>query len=161
MDLISLIQTLGRGFYNLEFVDDECGKIFLGDLTELEIIYYSFLEKESENNIFSMDEKCEVDEILSDLKRMLQEKECGIEEHFCPSCGFDLSDSNVWYVLLDTRVFCPCCGLKFGRVPPPIPEVREIRDRWLMHPEFWHVQKAKPEEWNIEGQMENIPKEYV
>ena len=161
IELMDLIYGLERALNSLESIDDKWKKAFLNDWIELEIINSYVLERNQENIIPNNEEKNEITEILLKLKKKVQEKEAIIEEHFCPSCGIDISDSSVWENLLIEYIFCPCCGLKVGRGSPSIQEVHEKRDRWLLHPEFWHDQKTKPDEWNIEKQMEHIPIEYM
>ena len=161
IELMDLIQSLERALSSLESIDNEWKKAFLNDWIELEIIHSYILERDKENIIANNEEKNDISNILFELKKKIKEKEATIEEHFCPSCGIDISDSCVWENLSVEYVFCHCCGLKIGRESSSIQEVHEKRDQWLLHPEFWHDQKTKPDEWNIEKQMENIPIDYM
>ena len=161
IEFMDLIQRLERTLNSLETIDGEWKRAFLSDWIELEIINSYILERNQENTIPNNEEKNEISEILFKLKKKILEKEATMDMHFCPSCGIDISDSCVWDNLSIEYVFCHCCGLKVGRGSPSIQEVHEKRDRWLLHPEFWHDQKTKPDEWNIEKQIEHIPIEYM
>jgi len=161
IELMELIQTLEGAFNCLESVDNNWKKLVLGDWIELEIILSSVLERDYERMVIIKEEKLEIDEILSSLKDKIQKRKDAIEEHYCPSCGMDLSDSSAWDTESIEYDHCPCCGLKFSRKPSLLGEVCEKRDRWLLHPDFWHNQKEKPDEWNIEKQMEHIPRDYM
>ena len=111
--------------------------------------------------ICTTEEDANVREYLVPMREILIKIKDSIEEHFCPSCGADLSDSYVWSTTEESNDLCYCCGLKFDRHPPLLQEVKAARDRWLQHPEYWKEPAAKPENWKIEDQMGNIPGSYL
>ena len=159
-DLMSVIEALELGTRSLDSVGSEWKRqIFLG-WVDLEFLCSSILERDEGNRVSTEKEKFEIQDILVSLEKILSQINSSIEEHYCPSCGADLSDSDVWTKNGESNDVCYCCGLSFNRHPPVLTAVKAARDHWLLHPKFWKEPSALPEDWRIEDQMSNIPPEY-
>ena len=155
------VQNLELGIRSLDSVSDDRKEIIFNEWLELEIAYSTILERIESKEAPTREEALMVRDILTSIKSMLNDEDKIIEEHFCPSCGADLSDSSVWSTKKESSDFCYCCGLKFNRQRPTVDEVKSVRDRWLLHPEFWKESNVRPDNWKIEDQISNIPEEYL
>ena len=160
-DLMILVQTLELGTRSLDSVSNDWKKRIFEEWIELEIIYSTLLERDGLKTVPTNEEAIKIDSILISIKKILNEINETFEMHFCPSCGADLSDSPVWFSKKNLNDSCYCCGFGFGRQPPIPHEVKVARDRWLLHPEFWKEPSARPDNWKIENQMDNIPGAYL
>ena len=160
-DLLTLCQALELGARSLSSIGLDWKKKILEEWVELEIVYSDILERDEKNMTSTKKEDSTICNILASIKGVLDTIDASIMEHFCPSCGADLSDSSVWYRMEKSGDVCYCCGFKFDRRDPLIDEVRLARDRWLLHPEFWKDPTLKPDHWKIEDQICNIPGEYL
>jgi hypothetical protein len=160
-DLTSVTDVLEQGTQNLDTVDAEWKKQIFGEWIELEILCSIILERDDKNAVPTEKEKSAIQETLVSIEKILSQINSSIEEYYCPSCGADLSDSDVWTKTEESNDICYCCGLSFNRQPPSLTAVKAARDQWLLHPEFWKEPSALPEDWRIEDQMDNIPLAYL
>lgn len=160
-DLLTLSQVLEIGARSLDSIGLDWKKKILEEWVELEIVYSDILERDELNMTITEKENSTICDTLSSIKGVLDTIDASITEHFCPSCGADLSDSSVWYTEEKSNDFCYCCGFRFDRQVPLIDEVKLARDHWLLHPEFWKEPNLKPDHWKIEDQICNIPSEYL
>jgi hypothetical protein len=158
--LLGVIQVIELSTRRLDSVGSEWKKQIFGEWVDLEFLCSIILERNDENMVPTEKEKSAIQETLVSIEKILSQISSSIEEHYCPSCGADLSDSDVWTKTEESNDICHCCGLSFNRHPPALTVVKAARDRWLLHPEFWKEPSALPEDWRIEDQMSNIPPEY-
>ena len=159
-DLMSVIEVLELGTRSLVSVDSEWKKQIFGEWVELEFLCSIILKRDEENMVPTEKEKSAIQDALVSIEKILSQISSSIEEHYCPSCGADLSDSDVWVKTGVSNDVCYCCGLSFNLQPPVLTAVKAARDQWLLHSEFWKEPSALPEDWRIEDQMSNIPPEY-
>jgi hypothetical protein len=80
----------------------------------------------------------------------------------CRVCGLAQSDPP-WGEDGETPTFniCPCCGVEFGYEDSTLFSIRNYRSSWLEGGAQWHVPKAKPQDWRLDEQLNQIPPEYV
>lgn len=100
--------------------------------------------------------------------------------YICPICGLNL-DFIPWDKGADSQEICPCCGNQFGytdAAPTPdgvIKRWRERRSEWIASGMKWgwsiqdnktieeltgEPDDRKPQNWNPNEQLKNIPEEY-
>lgn len=110
-----------------------------------------------DSNIVDLD-KDYIARTLHGLKSYLDHEKQDIVLGYCKVCGNDIScQKNV----SKTERICDCCGTNLNDNNVDIENLRQCRNFWIRHPDRWHNQKAKPEDWKLEDQMEHIPKEYL
>jgi hypothetical protein len=126
-----------------------------------EAIYGAIEWKEDVVESYSLSDSIAIKKIIHELKKEIEEKLNSLTLSYCPSCGYDTSDSKLWTDLSLKTDFCDCCGLEFGLDGAPLDIIRKYRDVWLTHPLLWHNPKVLPKDWKIEDQMEHIPLEYL
>ncbi len=59
------------------------------------------------------------------------------------------------------EVICPCCGIEFGYEDSTQFGVFAAREKWKKSGCKWFFPKQKPEHWDVERQLKNIPTEYL
>lgn len=81
----------------------------------------------------------------------------------CRVCGLCSEDFFPWGEDGNTPSFeiCFCCGTQFGYEDNNIDAIHAYRGKWIENGAKWHDPKMKPENWSLEEQLENIPKEYL
>ena len=81
--------------------------------------------------------------------------------HYCRVCGL-LCDTNQWGDDggLPSYDICDCCGVEFGYEDYTLDSIRKYRDNWRKNGAKWFNPKAKPDNWSLQEQMNNIPVEY-
>ncbi len=72
--------------------------------------------------------------------------------HISPPWGFDGSTPNY--------NICECCGVEFGYEDCLVKSVKQYRIRWLEGGCKWWSRKHKPENWDLETQLKNIPNQF-
>jgi len=78
-------------------------------------------------------------------------------ETICRVCGMDY-DTPTWHSENDASFdICNCCGVEFGVQDSTLESVREYRENWIRDGATWFSPKLKPENWNLEKQLKNIP----
>lgn len=83
------------------------------------------------------------------------------KKHNCRVCGFYMEDlpwgddGNC-----PSYEICPCCGVEFGNEDYTIESTKKYREDWIKGGASWFEKKGKPENWNLEVQLKNIPDEY-
>jgi len=84
-------------------------------------------------------------------------------EKICRVCGLEYNDNDVRDEFGEaTFNICDCCGVEFGYEDINIKTILKYRYYWLNELKGrWFSPKDKPNEWNINKQLENIPKEYI
>lgn len=81
--------------------------------------------------------------------------------HECRVCGC-YSEYFPWGEDGKSPTFqlCPCCGVQFGKEDLTLESIKEYRDGWISKGGKWFVKNEKPESWDVEAQMKNIPDEF-
>lgn len=84
-----------------------------------------------------------------------------MEEHNCRICGLYIEEEP-WGKdgKCPTYEICPCCGVEFGNEDYTIKSAIEYRNQWVENGYKWFNVKEKPENWNVENQMLDIPNKY-
>jgi len=59
-----------------------------------------------------------------------------------------------------TYHICPCCGVQFGKEDISLESIKKYRDEWITKGGIWFVKNKKPDGWNMEIQMKNIPEKF-
>ncbi|MGN6293494.1 MAG: hypothetical protein ACTHMV_12190 [Chitinophagaceae bacterium] len=85
-----------------------------------------------------------------------------MNEHNCRVCGLYITESP-WGMDGESPTYeiCPCCGVEFGNEDYTIEATRRYRQKWLDKGGDWFNLKEKPEVWDKEEQMKDIPEEFV
>jgi hypothetical protein len=52
--------------------------------------------------------------------------------------------------------FCECCGVEFGYGDSSYEGVKRWRRRWLSQGAKWREPEARPSDWNVVEQLENV-----
>ncbi len=78
----------------------------------------------------------------------------------CRVCGYLQSDSPRDENNNPSWIICDCCGLEVGYHYITIEAIRANRKEWIENGSKWFFPKKKPADWNLEEQLEQIPKEY-
>ena len=76
---------------------------------------------------------------------------CGLKQEYAP-WGED--ENNPSFNI------CDCCGVEFGYEDRLKKSIQEYRTNWLNNGAKWHNLKEKPENWNLEEQLKQIPQKY-
>ena len=79
----------------------------------------------------------------------------------CRVCGF-YEEEYPWGEdgKSPTYQICPCCGIQFGKEDITLEEIKKYRNDWVAKGCKWFVKGEKPEKWNVEIQMKNIPEKF-
>ena len=77
---------------------------------------------------------------------------CGLEQRFFP-----------WGEDGQTPTFdiCSCCGVEFGYEDATRLAVQNYREAWLTHGAKWWRRDEMPENWCLEGQLKNVPPDFI
>ena len=78
--------------------------------------------------------------------------------HNCRICGLYIEESP-WgdEENFPTYEICPCCGVEFGYEDYTVESAKKYRMKWISTGYKWFDPKLKPEDWNLEEQLKNIP----
>ncbi len=81
--------------------------------------------------------------------------------YICRVCGLVLEDPP-WGVDGKTPLFefCLCCGVEFGYGDWTVGAAKNWRRKWLSKGAVWFDASEKPEEWDVESQLKNVPPEF-
>lgn len=84
------------------------------------------------------------------------------ELYICRICWFE-NDFFVWGELWESPSFriCPCCGTEFWYEDCQLSAIKENRKKWLSSQIKWFDENKKPDNWDLEEQIKNIPKKYL
>lgn len=84
-----------------------------------------------------------------------------INSHECRVCGFYVEDYP-WGEDGKSPAYqiCPCCGVQFGKEDITLDEIKKYRTAWVNKGGKWYIEAEKPEEWDMEEQMKNIPEKF-
>ena len=80
---------------------------------------------------------------------------------FCRVCGLE-QPSPPWGADGKSPTFdiCACCGVEFGYEDSLPAAVEAYRKKWQSAGMKWWILKEKPEGWDLESQLSNIPTEF-
>ena len=80
------------------------------------------------------------------------------ELFLCRVCGLEQADPP-WGEDGKTASFliCHCCGTEFGYEDVKPISAKKARERWLSQGSPWFWPKDKPENWDLEEQLQQIP----
>ncbi len=83
------------------------------------------------------------------------------ELYFCRICGFRYYNLP-WGENNDnpSREICPCCGVEFGYEDSNLLGIQRYRKKWLETGAKWFEPRERPDDWSLEKQLEQIPKQY-
>lgn len=83
------------------------------------------------------------------------------EFYACRICGTEQLDPP-WGVDGQTPNYdiCDCCGVEFGYEDMSVDSIKVYRQKWVESSADWYRKKNKPQEWSLEKQFQNIPKQY-
>ena len=59
-----------------------------------------------------------------------------------------------------TYCICSCCGVEFGYEDYSLISIHAFRKRWIDQGAKWFRLKDRPENWSLEEQLKQIPKEF-
>jgi hypothetical protein len=76
----------------------------------------------------------------------------------CRSCGLD-HGSPPWGEDERTPSFeiCDCCGVEAGYEDVTPAAARSYREHWLAAGAKWFMPKARPDGWNLDNQLSQVP----
>lgn len=77
---------------------------------------------------------------------------CGYQPYFLP-WGEDGQSPSMG--------ICPCCGVQFGNEDKTLDSLKAYRSKWISKGARWFSKEDKPEGWDMEVQMQNIPEEFL
>lgn len=77
----------------------------------------------------------------------------------CRVCGFSSGDyfpfgEDGLTPLFD---FCACCGVEHGYQDSTLAGVEKYRAQWIASGYKWESPNLKPENWNAENQLKQVP----
>jgi len=81
-----------------------------------------------------------------------------MNSHNCRVCGLYIEELP-WGASGDTPTYeiCPCCGVEFGYEDLTVESTKNHRERWLTTGAKWFTPKDKPDGWDLEKQLLQIP----
>lgn len=81
--------------------------------------------------------------------------------YVCRVCGFvhDVPIRNDFGEAL-LYEYCICCGVAWGEEDETLEDIRRYRAEWLARGAEWAWPAVKPDNWEVEQQLTNIPKFY-
>jgi len=77
---------------------------------------------------------------------------------FCGVCGYEPKDPPYGPSGRDPSFdYCECCGVEFCYQEATVKAARGFRENWLRQGAEWDEPTEKPDNWQIEAQLTNIP----
>jgi hypothetical protein len=80
--------------------------------------------------------------------------------NYCRVCGLHYVDTPWEDGIYPSFDICVCCGVEFGNEDVSIHSIREYRNNWIKKGAIWNSEIHKPANWNLEGQLKNIPDKF-
>jgi hypothetical protein len=79
----------------------------------------------------------------------------------CRVCGL-LNEVPPWGADGKTPAFeiCVCCGVEYGYEDWTVEGTKKYRQAWLGSGASWNMPRFKPNGWNLEEQLANIPPQF-
>ncbi len=82
-------------------------------------------------------------------------------KHICRVCGYwDLTEPWGEDLKSPTFHFCFCCGVEHGYGDSGYKAIKMWREKWIAEGAKWDEEERRPENWNLEEQLKNIPEEF-
>ncbi|MBN6075083.1 hypothetical protein HYE60_07480 [Aggregatibacter actinomycetemcomitans] len=81
-------------------------------------------------------------------------------EYICRICGL-IQDEPTWEDDNPSYNLCPCCGVEFGYEDTTLASIRNYRNKWANSGYKWVELNIKPQNWNLDEQLKNIPASYL
>lgn len=84
------------------------------------------------------------------------------ELFYCRICGLRYDDPP-WGEDNHSPLFefCLCCGVMFGYQDSTPQSCKKYRAQWLEKGAKWDMPKARPEDWDLSNQLQQIPSRYL
>jgi len=78
---------------------------------------------------------------------------------YCHVCGFDQGVDAPWGEsgLDPSFTICDCCGVEYGYEDCTSTGVAKYRSEWLASGSKWQNPKARPFQWSLATQLQQIP----
>lgn len=83
-----------------------------------------------------------------------------MEEYICRICGLEQKSPTWDEEGSSSYNICHCCGVEFGIQDTPYDGVVEYREEWIQNGAQWSSPKMKPDGWDLEKQLKNIPEKW-
>ncbi len=79
----------------------------------------------------------------------------------CRVCGLDY-DASPWGPNGNQpdHSSCECCGAEFGYHDYSAEAARQFRQQWLDNGARWYYPRLRPEGWDAEAQLAQVPEEF-
>jgi hypothetical protein len=83
------------------------------------------------------------------------------EVYRCRVCGLRLADPP-WGLggRSPSYQHCPCCGVEFGYQDATPIGVRKYREKWLAAGANWDESKRRPDHWDLQQQLQQVPEKF-
>lgn len=80
---------------------------------------------------------------------------------YCRVCGLDY-DESPWGPddHSPDHSSCHCCGVEFGYEDYTPDSARQYRATWLAAGAAWFYPNVKPDNWQLETQLRQVPQQY-
>lgn len=59
-----------------------------------------------------------------------------------------------------TFEICECCGVEFGYEDSSLQGILNYREQWLRNGAKWFAARRKPDNWDVDAQLNQIPRKY-
>ena len=86
-----------------------------------------------------------------------------IEKNHCKICWYYYKDDDLpWWEdgKSPTFSFCYCCWVEFWYQDSTLKWIKLYRQNWIDDWFKWFLKREKPNNWDSQEQMKNIPNEY-
>lgn len=78
------------------------------------------------------------------------------ELHICRVCGFDAGEP-LWENDIPHYIICSCCGSASGNEDYILESIQFSRKNWMENGCKWFYPSEKPDNWNLDNQLAQIP----
>jgi hypothetical protein len=78
-------------------------------------------------------------------------------ENICRVCGLDEGEDRWTGPDGAQYIICPCCGAESGVEDIRLDWVRTYRARWINEGCIWRFPEERPEEWQLDRQISQVP----
>ena len=128
------------------------------------IIIWSILGASLYYFVFNEIRKKKIVDTIEAEKRIVEREKYYSESntHECRVCGC-YSDDFPWGEDGKSPSFqiCPCCGVQFGKEDVTLESIKQYRAEWISKGGKWFDKDEKPDSWDMEIQMKNIPDKFM
>jgi hypothetical protein len=60
-----------------------------------------------------------------------------------------------------TYDICSCCGVEFGYEDCFVQSTKKYRKNWIDEGGLWNEPQFRPENWDLDKQLKQVPKEFI